>query len=83
MSCCHRNCQDPREVRAKAHQVTPHLYLQASCQLRGKRCTVWKYYIPVADQGQTTRICRMPASIILDKHPQLFYQKTFFKPASA
>ena len=22
-SCCHRNCQDPKEARAKAHQAAP------------------------------------------------------------
>ena len=80
-SYCHRNCRDPRKARARAHQAAPHLYLQASCQLSGKRLMVWKYCMLVAGWGQTTRICRMPASITPSNPHPPYHRKIFCKHA--
>ena len=81
MSCCHRNCQDPREARARAHQAAAHLYLQASCQVSGKRRMVWRYCMLVAGWGQTTQMCRMPASITPSNPHPPYHRKIFCKHA--
>ena len=75
MSFCHRNCRDPREGRARAHQAAPQLSLQASCQLNGRAWTASKCYMLAANWGQTTRACLMLVSIIQSSLHLQYYQK--------